>query len=124
MIRLRVFRSPALEDDKHTQVLVRAEAMIGAGLDEDGRAFRHGNLLAFDLKDACALEDDVELVVIVGLLSVGLRGYETVDTDFEAGGLVDDLVPTAGVMEPLLDSCDFEWMHGSNYLTRTVSRST
>jgi len=90
--------------------------MIGAGLDKDCRPFVQGNLLALDLEDAPALEDDVQLVVIVRLLSVGFRGYEAVDTDFEAGGLVDDLVPTAGLTEPLLDSCDFECVHVANLL--------
>jgi hypothetical protein len=57
----------------------------------------------------------------MGLLPIGLRSYEAVDPYFEAGGFVDDLVPTAGLPEPFFDGCDLERVHRSNYLTRTVS---
>jgi hypothetical protein len=68
----------------------------------------HGNFLALDLEYACPLEDNVELVITVGLLSVGLWGYEAIDSDFEAGGLVNDLVANADPSQSLLDGCDFE----------------
>src|SRR5205809_7159078 len=112
--QLRVCRRFALEDDKNAEVLVGRETMIRPGLDEDSRALSHGDLLALYLEDACPFEDDVELVVVVRLLAVRLGRDEAVDTDFEAGGLVDDLVTTAGLTEPLLDGCDFECVHWAN----------
>ena len=78
-------------------MLISGEAMLRAGFDEDCCALFHGNLLAFDLEDARALEDHVQLVVVMGLLSIWLRGHEAVDTGFEAGGLMDDLVSTTGL---------------------------
>src|SRR6266567_8700904 len=101
----------ALEDDEHTEMFVRGEAMLGPGFDEDSPAFLHRNLLAADFEDAGPLEDDVQLVVRVRLLAVGLRRYKAVHADFEAGGLVDDRVATARLAEPLLDGCDFECVH-------------
>ena len=75
-----------------------------------------GDLFSLDFEDACALEDDVELVVLVRLLPIGLRRDETVDPDLEAGGLVDDLVATAGLTKPFLDGCDLERVHATNLL--------
>ena len=92
-------------------MFVRGEAMLGPGFDEDCPAFLHRNLLAADVEDAGPLEDDVQLVVRVRLLAVGLRSYQAVHADLEAGGLVDDLVATAGLTEPLLDGCNFECVH-------------
>jgi hypothetical protein len=77
-------------------MLVRSEAMIGACLDEDCRALTNRRLLPLHFEDAGPLQNDVELVVFMGLLPIGLRSYEAVDPYFEAGGFVDDLVPTAG----------------------------
>jgi hypothetical protein len=37
--RLRVFRRLALEDDKHGEVLVGGEPVVGTGFDEDGGSF-------------------------------------------------------------------------------------
>ena len=58
-------------------MFVGREAMLGSGFDEDRGALSDGNLFSLDFEDACALEDDVELVVLVRLLSIGLRGDET-----------------------------------------------
>ena len=62
--------------------------MVGCRLHEHRSALLHGNLLALDLENAGALEDNVELVVLVGLLPVGLWRDEHIDPDFEAGRLV------------------------------------
>ncbi len=97
-------------------MFVGAEAMLGPGFDEDCCAFLHRNLLGADVEHAGPLEDDVQLVVFVWLLAVRLRRYEAVDADLEAGGLVDDLVATAGLTEPLLDGCDLECVHWANLL--------
>ena len=45
------------------------------------------------------------------LLLVGLRRDEHVHPDLEAGGVVDDLVATAGLTELLLDGCNLERVH-------------
>src|SRR5262249_12154662 len=114
---LRVCRRPSVEDDEHAQVLVGAEAMVGAGLDEHGVAVldRHGR--AFDLEDAVALEHDVDLVIGMRLLPVGLRRDEHVDAELEAGRLVNDLVAAAGGYEIVLDVRDAECMHRSDLTT-------
>ncbi len=55
--------------------------------------------LALDGEDAAAAEDDVELVVGVRLLVVGLGRDEHVDADLEAGRGVHDLVPAVPGLE-------------------------
>ena len=45
-------------------------------------------------------EHDVDLVVHMRLLAVGLRRDEHVDADLEPGRLVDDLVPASSLLEP------------------------
>jgi hypothetical protein len=106
-------------------VLVRGEAMLGVRLYKDGAALSDRYLLTLHLEYASALEDDIQLIVLVGLLPIRLRGDEHVDADFEADGLVDDLVATAGLTEPFFDGCDFKCVHDARtYFTRTVRCST
>lgn len=105
-----------LEDDEHAQVLVRGEAMVCAGLDEDGAALTDRYLLAFDLEDACALENDVDLVVFVRLLPVGLWGNQDIDTELETSGFVNDLVASAAFAQTLLGGADLERVHGATLL--------
>ena len=50
---------------------------------------------ALDLENAASLEHDIDLVFVVGLLAVGLRGDEDVDADLEPRRAVDDLVAPA-----------------------------
>jgi hypothetical protein len=85
--------------------------MVGPGLDEDRGPFTDRNLLELHLEHTCPFEDDVELVVLVRLLLIRLGRDEHVHPDLEAGGLVDDLVATAGLTEPLLDGCNLERVH-------------
>ena len=66
--------------------------MLGVGGDEHRLALDEVDLLVFDLERAGALEDDVDLVVLVRLLAVGLGRDEDVDADLEPVGGVDDLV--------------------------------
>ena len=105
-----------VEDDEQGEVLVRGEAVVGPCRDEERAAFLERRLHAFDLQDTAALEDDVDLVVVVGLLAIGLRGGEHVDADLEARRAVDDLVATAFLAELLPGRVDVERVHG-----RTVS---
>ena len=88
--------------------------MVGAGLDEDGGALAHRDALALDLEHAGSLEHDVDLVVLVRLLAVGLGRDERVDADLEARRLVDDLVAAAGGAELRRDFPDTERVHGWN----------
>src|SRR5580765_5387136 len=108
---LRLFRRLTFEDDQDAQVLVSREAMLGVCLHEDSAALLDSHLLTLHLEDARAFEHDVELVVLVRLLSVGFRGDKYIDPDFEAGGFVDDLIATTGLPKPFSDGCDFEWVH-------------
>jgi hypothetical protein len=96
------------EDHEHGEVLVSAEAVVCAGLDENRGAFANGNLLTLDIQHAVAFEDHVELIVLVRLLAVRLGGNQNVDPDLETGGFVDGLIATAGLPELLLDGCDLE----------------
>ena len=92
-------------------MLVRREAVVGAGLDEHGAAFTHRNVLALDVQHTGALQNDVDLVILVWLLPVGLRRDEDVDAELEAGGLVNDLIASAGLLQPLPDSGELERVH-------------
>jgi hypothetical protein len=46
---LRISRRLVLENDEHAQMLVRAEAMVGSGFNEDGASQLNRHVLAFDL---------------------------------------------------------------------------
>lgn len=85
--------------------------MVGPRLDEHGSPLTDRNLLVLHLEDTRPFDHDVELVVLVRLLLIRLGRDEHVHPDLEAGGLVDDLVATAGLTEPLLDRCDLERVH-------------
>ena len=76
--------SALLEDHKHAQLLVADELVLGTGGNKDRMAFTQINLLAFDVKRSSALKDDVDLVVDVGLLMIGLGGDEDVDANLKA----------------------------------------
>ena len=82
--------------------------MHGAGRDEDGLSLGDRDRLAFDVEDAAALEHDVELVVGVRLLVVGLGGDEYVDADLEAGRGVHHLVAAVPGLEPPPNLLDLE----------------
>jgi hypothetical protein len=69
----------AREHDEHAQRVVGAEAVVGAGGDEDGVALDKRRLLALDLEDARSLEHDVDLVFVVWLLAVRLGRDQDVD---------------------------------------------
>ena len=68
--------------------------------------------LALDLELARAVQDDVELVMLVRLLAVRLRRDEHVHADLERGRLVDDLVAAVPGLEPAADLFDVERVHG------------
>ena len=70
--------------------------MLGTRGHEDGLAPVHIDLLPFDLEGSAALQHDVDLVVLVRLLTVGLGRHEHVYPELETRRLVDDLVASAG----------------------------
>ena len=106
--RLRGRTRHALEQHEHREMLVRCEAVLGAGLDEDGASFGDVDPASGDLERAVSVEDDVDLVVVVRLLAVRLWRDEDVDADLEAGRAVHDLVAAAATGEAALDRADVE----------------
>ena len=102
--------SALLEQHEHAQLLVAGEAMLGAGGDEDRVALAELDRLAFDLQRAAALDHDVDLVVLVRLLAVGLGRDQHVDAQLEPGRAVDDLVAAARGNEPRPATGDVERM--------------
>ncbi len=82
--------------------------MVGPCTDEDGASLRELDRLALDVEDAAPLQHDVDLVPLVRLLAVRLRGHEHVDADLDAGGLVDDLVASVPRGEALSHMADVE----------------
>ena len=68
--------------------------MFGAGGNEDGTSIVQLKQLALELQGAAALEHDIDLVVVVGLLAIRLGRHEDIDAELEAWRLVHDLVPT------------------------------
>src|SRR5438270_401238 len=99
-----------LEDHKHAQPLVADEAVLGSRRDEDGASLLELDPLVLDLEHAAALQHDVDLVVLVRLLAVGLGRDEHVDADLETGGAVDDLVAAGhdGALSRALESVSWE----------------
>jgi hypothetical protein len=79
------------------------------------------------LEGASSLRNDVELILLVRLLAVGLRSHEDVDPGFEARRSVDDLVASIAHDEPFLHPLDVELVralsHAASQLTvcRAVS---
>src|SRR5436190_3408170 len=124
--RLRVSRRAPYEDDEHAQLLVRAEAMVRPGLDEDRVAHLHRDRLALDVEHAASLQHNVDLVVSVGLLPVRLRCDKDADAELESRRLVHDLVAAADGYETILCLRDAECVHRGRdyYLTTIVSRRT
>ena len=101
--------SALLEQHEHAQLLVAGEPMLGAGGDEDRVALAELDRLAFDLQRAAALDHDVDLVVLVRLLAVGLGRDQHVDAQLEPGRAVDDLVaaaarPRAAARQPAMSN--------------------
>src|SRR5512133_761865 len=102
----------AVEDHEQRDGLVAGEPVLCVGGDEHGVPLRDAPRLAVDLDVGRALEDDVDLVVAVRRLTVGLGGYEDVDAELEPGRLMDDLVPATRFPEPRGRGRDVEALHG------------
>ena len=59
--------------------------MLGARTNVDGVALMEVEALTFDIERAATLQHDLDLIVFVWLLAVGLRGDEDVDPELEPG---------------------------------------
>jgi len=89
-------------------VLVRDESVFSAGGDERRVTFVKLEMLSLDVEHSCAFEHDVDLVVCVRALVVGLRRDKRVDTDVKSPRLVDGLVTTVDSAQARLGSADIE----------------
>ena len=76
-----------------------------------------------DVEDAVAVEHDVHLVVVVGLLPVGLRRDEHIDAELEARGLVHDLVAASRCAELLDHGRHAELVHSGRLSRPHVTAS-
>src|ERR1700745_3987808 len=101
-----------LEDDEHGELLVADEAVVRAGRHEHRLALAEVHPFALDLERSGALEHDVDLVVLVRLLPVGLGSDEDVDAELEAGRFVHDLVAAASCPQALERVSCVEGAHG------------
>ena len=61
------------------------EPVLRPRTDEDGVALVNVEALTFDIERAPTLQNDVDLIVFVWLLAVGLGGDEDVDPELEPG---------------------------------------
>src|SRR5262245_31567791 len=85
--------------------------MFGTFCDEERASLLERRFHAFDVEHAAALEHDVDLVELVGLLPVGLGRDEDVDADLEAGRRMDDLVAASALCERLSRPVHVEGVH-------------
>ena len=68
----------------------------------------------FDLEHAAALEHDVDLVLVVRLLAIGLGCDEDVDADLEPRRAVHDFVPAATLDQAAARRVDVERVGGGS----------
>ena len=89
-------------------MLVRDERVFSAGGDERRATFVKFKMLSLDVEHSSAFEHDVDLVVCVRALVVGLRRDKRVDTDVKPPRFVDGLVTTIGGAQARFGSADIE----------------
>jgi hypothetical protein len=92
--------------------------VLRAGLDEERVALGDAKDLTPYLEHATSLEHDVDLVVLVRLLRVGLGRDEYVHSELEPWRPVHDLVTAAAGGKPLLHLADRE---GVSYAPSSVA---
>ena len=100
--------------DEQRKLLIGGESVFVACGDEQCTTFLQRRGHSFDLEHSSALEDDVHLVELVWLLTVGLRCHEHVDADLESGRRVDDLVAAASPRQLAAGLVDVERVHRSH----------
>ncbi len=101
----------AVEDDEQRQLLVRGETVLVPSRDEERTAFLEGSGNTLDLEHSAALEHDVDLVLLMGLLAIGLRRDQDVDADLEPRRPVHHFVPAPPLDERLARLVDVERVH-------------
>ena len=101
----------AVEDDEQGKLLVRSETVLVPCRHEQRTTLLERSGDAPDLEYTAALEHDVDLVLLVRLLAVGLGRDQHVDADLEPGRRVDDLVPATPLDEFLPCLVDVERVH-------------
>jgi gamma-glutamyltranspeptidase/glutathione hydrolase len=101
----------AVEDDEQGEVLVGGEAMLVARCDEERTTLLESGRDALDFENASAVEDDVDLVEIVGLLAVGLGRNQHVDADLETRRRMDDLISAPSLGKRLAGLVHVERVH-------------
>jgi hypothetical protein len=99
------------EHNEDAQAFVPREAVVGACRYEGRLPFLNGKGLSLDREHAPALQNDVELVVLVRLLAIRLRRNEDVDPDLQPRRAVNDLVAAVAGSESLPHAFYVEWMH-------------
>jgi hypothetical protein len=109
------------EDHQDAEPFVPSEAVVGAGGDERGLALFDRDRLALHGQDAATLDHDVELVVLMRLLTVGLGRDEHVDADLEARRAVHDLIAAIRGLQPPPRRLDVERLHAAEPSGREVA---
>ena len=94
--------------------------MVGAGRHERRLALAQRDRLALDRELAFPFEHDIQLIVAVRALMVGLRRDEHVHADLEPGRRVDDLVPAARRLEPPSRRLHLNRIHARTLTGRAV----
>ena len=85
--------------------------MVGSRRNEGCLALLDRDCLAFDRQDSASRKHDVELVVLVRFLVVGLRSDEHIDADLEPWRSVHDLVAAVRGEEAPANRLDLERIH-------------
>ncbi len=96
--------------------------MLGACRDEQRHPLVEGRRRLLDLEDAASFEHDVDLVLVVGLLPIGLGRDEDIDADLEPRRGVDDLVAAASSDERSPRRIDVERVGGGSHAHTLVRR--
>jgi hypothetical protein len=117
-----ISRALPSENREHGQVLVGAKEVVSAGGDERRMAFAKLELFSTDLERASPFENDVELVVVVDALAVGLRGDERVDADLEPGRFMNELVTSVSGAQACLGFRDVKRVRPIQCLARRAVR--
>ena len=107
----------AVEDDEQRELLVGGEAMLGARRDEQSHSIAERRRGVLHLEDTASFEHDVDLILVVRLLPIGLRSNEDVDADLEPRRAVHDLVAAAALDQRLARCVDVERVGGSRHET-------
>src|ERR1700694_1502926 len=85
--------------------------MVCARRHERRLPFSHLDGLAFDREHPASFEHDINLIILMRLLLVGLWSDEDVDADLEPRRAVDDFVASPALLQPASRQLDVERVH-------------